>query len=128
MVRGWVKMSATMVGPQRKIKAKHWLKRPRADPKKTIDQIGWPNINDSKFHFLKILFRSSKVFIFVQKFQWTSWEFFLISDFLSWKPQRQQKLAKNITHFTIQFCSKNLTHFTKVDSLDTENNMLPQHS
>ena len=31
--------------------------------------------------------------------------------FSSKKSQSQQKLAKNITHFTIQFCSKNLTNF-----------------
>ena len=48
--------------------------------------------------------------------------------FSSRKSQIEQKLAKKITHFTIQFCSKNLTHFTNLNSLDTENNMLPQHS
>ena len=48
--------------------------------------------------------------------------------FSSRKSQIEQKLAKKITHFTIQFCSKNLTYFTNLNSLDTENNMLPQHS
>ena len=37
-------------------------------------------------------------------------------------------MAKNITHFTIQFRSKNLTHFTNINSFDIKNNMLPQHS
>ena len=43
------------------------------------------------------------------------------------KSQSQQKLAKKITHFTTQFYSKNLTHFANLNSLDIENNMLPQH-
>ena len=51
---------------------------------------------------------------------------FLNFRFSSTKSQSQQKLAKKITHFTIQFCSKNLTHFTNLNSLDIENNMLPQ--
>ena len=33
------------------------------------------------------------------------------------KSQSHHKLAKKITHFTIQFCSKNLTHFTNLNSL-----------
>ena len=48
--------------------------------------------------------------------------------FSSRKSQRQQKLAKKIIHFRIQFHSKHLTHFTNLDSLDIENNMLPKHS
>ena len=44
------------------------------------------------------------------------------------KSQSQQKLAKKITHFTIQFRSKNLTHFTNLNSFEIENNMLPKHS
>ena len=53
---------------------------------------------------------------------------FLNFGFSSRKSQSQQKLAKKITHFTIQFRSKNLTHFTNLNSLDIENNMLLQHS
>ena len=49
---------------------------------------------------------------------------FFIFRFSSRKSQRQQKLAKKITHFTIQFRSKNLAYFTKINSLDIENNML----
>ena len=48
--------------------------------------------------------------------------------FSSRKSQSQQKLAKKITHFTIQFVSKNLTHFTSLNSLDIENNMHLQYS
>ena len=44
------------------------------------------------------------------------------------KSQSQQNLTKNITHFTIHFCSKNLTLFTNLSLLDIENNMLPQCS
>ena len=61
--------------------------------------------------FLKILFRAINFFMFVHTTQWTSSEFFL-SRFSSIKP-----LAKKITHFTVQFCSKNLTHITNLNSL-----------
>ena len=78
--------------------------------------------------FFKILLRVCNAFIFVHIFQWASSEFFFIFRFSSRKSQSQQKLAKKITHFTIQFRSKNLIHFTNLNSLDIENNMLPQHS
>ena len=42
--------------------------------------------------------------------------------------QSQQKLAKQITHFTMQFHSKNLAHFTSINSLDIENYILLQDS
>ena len=50
-------MSPTMVGRQRKIKKKHWLKRPKATPKnpKKINQ----NISDSKFHISSSFFENS---------------------------------------------------------------------
>ena len=50
--------------------------------------------------------------------------FFLIS---SRKSQKQRKLGKNLTHFTIQFCLNNLTHFVNLNSLGIENNILSQH-
>ena len=50
--------------------------------------------------------------------------FFFNFRFSSRRSQSQQRLAKKITHFTIQFCSKNLTHFMDLNSLDIENNML----
>ena len=78
--------------------------------------------------FLKILFWAYNFFIFVEKFPRTSSEFLFNFRFSSRKSQSQQKLAKKITHFTIQFRSKNLTHFTNLNSLDIENNMLSQHS
>ena len=40
----------------------------------------------------------------------------------------QQKLAKGVTNFTIQFRSKNLTHFMNPNSLKIIKNMLLQHS
>ena len=39
-----------------------------------------------------------------------------------------QKLSIKITYFAMQFCSKNLIHFMNLNSLEIENNMLPQHS
>ena len=77
---------------------------------------------------MKILFRAYKDFVFAQTFHWISSDFILNFRFSSRKSQSQQKLAKKITHFTIQFRSKNLTHFTNLNSLDIENNMLSQHS
>ena len=67
-------------------------------------------------------------YIFVDTFQWTSSEIFHNCKFSSRKSQSQQKLAKKITHFTIQFRSKNLNHFTNLNLLDIENNILLQHS
>ena len=75
--------------------------------------------------FLKIFFRPYSFFIFVHTFQWTSSELFY-SRFSSRESQRQQRLVKKITHFTIQFRSKNLIQFTNLNSPDIENNMLPK--
>ena len=52
---------------------------------------------------------------------------FFISD-CNRKSQSQQKIAKKITHFTIQFRLKDLTHFTNLNPFEIKNNMLPQHS
>ena len=78
--------------------------------------------------FLKILIRAYNVFIFLQTFQWTLWEFFFNFRFSSTKSQSQQKLAKTVPHFIMQFRSRNLTHFTNLNSLDIKNDMLLQHS
>ena len=67
--------------------------------------------------FLKI-FWEYNIFIFFQAFRLSSSEFLFIFRFSSGKSQSQQKLAKKITHFTIQFRSKSVTHFTNLNSLD----------
>ena len=54
--------------------------------------------------------------------------FFVNFRFSSRNSQSQQKLAKKVTHFIKQFCSKSLTHFTNFNSPHIENNILPQHS
>ena len=83
--------------------------------------------------FLKILFRflAYNFSIFVHTFQLTLSDFFFYCyyyfNFLS-KSQNQKILAKKLTNFIIQFCSKSLTHFMNLNSLDIENNMLSQHS
>ena len=88
------------------------------------------NINYSKCHiwifFFWILFRAYNFFILVQKFQWKSSEFLFNFRFSSRKSQSQQKVANEITYFTIRFHSKNLAHFMNLNPLDIENNMLPQ--
>ena len=77
--------------------------------------------------FLKILFLAYNFFVFVQMFQWKS-EFFLISDFLaeSLKANKIQRKRSHSFYYTVSL--KNLIHFTNLNSLDVENNMLPQHS
>ena len=52
--------------------------------------------------------------------------FFFNFRFSSRTSQNQQKLAKKITHFTIQSHLKNLINFMNLN--DIENNLLPQHS
>ena len=76
----------------------------------------------------RTLFRACNFFMFVHKFQWASSEFFSNFRFYTRKSESERKLAKKITHFIIQFCSKNLIHFTNLNSLDIKNNMLPQYS
>ena len=67
-------------------------------------------------HFLKIVFRACKAFIFAQTFQWALSEVLFDIRISSRKYKSQQKLAKNITHFTTQFRLKKphsfLTHLT----------------
>ena len=76
---------------------------------------------------MKILYGAYNFYTFVQKFEWTSEFFFFNFRFSDRKSQSQQKLAKKVTYFTIQFHSKNLTRFTNLNSLNIENNMLSQH-
>ena len=78
--------------------------------------------------FLKILFRAYKLFILVHRFQWTSSEFFLISDFLTeslkanknyWKrsltlqysfAQKASLILRISIHLTLRkICSRNTT-------------------
>ena len=86
-------------------------------------------INDSKAHIWNFFF--SKCYFghatFLRTFLWTSSEFFLDFRFSSRKSQSQQKLPKKITHFSIRFNSKHLAYFINLNSLDTENNILPKH-
>ena len=81
-----------MVGRRRKIlKILHWLKCPKTVPKKTnLDQ----KINDYKPHI---------------------WSLSINFGFSSRKSQTQQKLAKN------------LTHFTNINPLNITKYLLPQH-
>ena len=74
--------------------------------------------------FLKILFWLYSFLVFAQMYQRKSSEFLFDFRFSSRNSQSQQKLAKKIAHFTIQFRLKNITHFTNLDSLDIENDVL----
>ena len=75
---------------------------------------------------LKMLFPAYNFFIFIHSGHYQS--FFFDFRFSGRKSQSQQKLSVKITYFAIQFRSKNLTHFMNLNSLEIENNMLPQHS
>ena len=117
----WIKISAIMAGRRQKIKKKQWLKRPKAVP------------HNAKFGPKYELFKNSYLEFFFWKYYFGHTAFLYLSKRSSGlhhsrKPQNQQKLAKKITHFTIQFRSKRVTHFRNLNSLDIENNMLPQHS
>ena len=93
-----------MVGRRQKVLKLHWLKRPKAVPKKqNLDH----KTNNSKPHIwsLSIKFR-----------------------FFGRKSQSQQKLVKKIIHFTMQFRSKSLTQFTNLNSLNIIKNRLRQHN
>ena len=64
--------------------------------------------------FWKYFFRAYKFLKIVQKFRRISSPSFFNFRFFSIKSQSQAKLAKKITHFTIQFRSKNHNHFTNL--------------
>ena len=93
-----------MVGPRRKISKLHWLNTLKQSPK------NW-NL-DQKINFLKPHI----------------WSLPFHFKFSSRMSQSQQKLAKNITHPTIPFCSKNLTYFTNLNCFNIVKNIFPQHS
>ena len=75
---------------------------------------------------LKMLFPAYNFFIFIHSGHYQS--FFFDFRFSGRKSQSQQKLSVKITYFAIQFRSKNLTHFMNLNSLEIENNILPQHN
>ena len=78
------------------------------------------------FFFYESIILAYNFLKFVQMFQWSS-EFFSIQIFQQ-KGLKPTKLAKKITHFTIQFHAKNLTHLTNLNSLGVENDMLLRYS
>lgn len=65
-----------------------------------------------EFHWLKAPQNWTK-----NKWFKSSYLDFIYFRFFGRMSQNQRKLAKRITHFTIQFCPKNLTYFTKLSSL-----------
>ena len=77
---------------------------------------------------LKMLFPAYNFFILIHMFQWTLSEVFFRFH-LFW--QKVSKPTKTIDKDHL-FCNtvslKNLTHFMNLNSLEIENNMLPQHS
>ena len=82
------------------------------------------NIDDSKSQIWNSFFKILRYYFGHTTFLYSSARSIGHTENFFW-----QKLAKKITHFTIQFRSKNLIHFMNLNfSLnDTENNMLPQN-
>ena len=86
----------------KKLKKNHWLERPKTVPLK--DEIS-AKINNSKFYiwnsFFENIFWAYNFFIFVHTFQWTSSEFFFISDFLieSLKANKNQRKRSLIVQY-----------------------------
>ena len=121
----WLKMSATMVGRQRKFFKKYWLKRPKANPSKmkTGPEYKWFKISYLQFLFFENITSGIQHFYIspdvpidtTRRSNWHHQIFFLDFRFSSRKSQSQQKLVKKITHFTIQFRStilRTATHLT----------------
>ena len=111
-----------------KIEKKHWLKRPKVGPRNEI----WMKIKIQNIIFgilfLKILFRTYNVFIFVTTFQRTSPELlFYFPDFLGENLKSNKNQRKDYS-----FCNtvllKKPHSFLNLNSLDIEKDMLPQHS
>ena len=101
----------------------HWLKRPKAVPKKRKfgQKYKWFKISHLDFFFFENIISGIQIVCIRPQVPVD-----IIKVFFNFsKSQSQQKLVKKITDFTIQFRSKNLTHFTSLNPLDIENNMLP---
>ena len=101
------------------------------DQSKSVSHHGWQNRNDLKSHICNFFWKyymGHTTFIHSSKSSSGHQSFFFFNfRFSDRKSQSQQKLAKKVTYFTIQFHSKNLTRFTNLNSLNIENNMLSQH-
>ena len=112
-----------MVGRRIKI----WLRPPKGGPQKT-DQNLDQSIIDSKSHVWNSFFENIILGIQLFCIRPHITRVFFYFRFSRRKFQSQQKLPKKIIHFTMQFRSINLSHFMNFNSLEIENNMLPQHS
>ena len=113
----------------KKLKKKHWLKRSKTVPLKSEISA---KINNSKFYIWNSFFEN--IFLGIQLFYIRPHvpvdiiRVFFYFRFSNRKSQSQQKLAKKITHCTIQLHAKNLTYFMNPNSVDIESNMPPQRS
>ena len=97
----------------------HLLKKKKRLPLELFEQ--WQKFLE--FHWLKAPQNWTK-----NKWFKSSYLDFIYFRFFGRKSQNQRKLAKRITHFTIQFCPKNLAHFTKLSSLSIVKKILKKHS
>ena len=116
---------------------------------KNVDHQGWPttkstlklspknedldqNINDSKisyleFFFWKYYFGHTKFLYLSRRSSGYHQSFFLISDFLAENLKANKNLQKRSHVLQYSFAQK-LHYYTNINSLDIENNMLPQHN
>ena len=99
---------------------------------KNVGHNGWPTKKNFKITLTKHPKTVTKKLKFGpgNKFFKTSYLEFTFSFRFSSRmsSQSQQNLAKNITHFTIPFCSKNLTYFTNLNCFNIVKKIFPQHS
>ena len=99
---------------------------------KNVGYHGWPMTKNLKLYWLKCHKQSQKKIATRKKMIQTSCLEFISLPinfrFSGTKSQSQQKLAKKITHFPIQFRSINLIHFVNLNSLNIIKNILQQHS
>ena len=89
---------------------------------KNVGYHGWPMTKNLKLYWLKCHKQSQKKIATRKKIIQTSCLEFISLPinfrFSGTKSQSQQKLAKRITHFPIQFRSINLIHFVNLNSLN----------
>ena len=90
------------------------------------------NINDSKisyleFFFWKYYFGHTRFLYLSRRSSRHHQSFFLISDFLAESLKANKNLQKRSHVLQYSFARKT-SHFTNINSLDIENNMLPQHN
>ena len=124
----WVKISATIIGRQQKIKNNTGQYALKQSPKaKFGSKYKWFKNSYLEFFFWKYNF-GHKTFLYSSTGSSGHNQRFFFNFQIFEKSPGQETLAKKISYFTVQFPSKNLAHCTNLNSLHIEINMLRQHN